>query len=256
MLLNFQEKTEKVHNVLKNWQYRRLSLLGKITISKSLVASQLVNVFSPLQTNHQAIKELNEVFYHFLWDGKPDKIKRNIVINKYSDGGLKMIDLLSFKKSLKTIWIKKYLDKTTMGKRKLFFHLELGRYGGILMAVFLGNLDKKDTKNHFHTSDIFVNEILLIWAEVNFNNSISSLEQYKTQMTIDRKPVFFFSRMACQRKFDSRVSYKRRDLFPLLYGVFKQISLQELPTYFQWDYCNFEDNKDEMQGKYRQSGNC
>ena len=45
MLLNFQEKTEKVQNALKNWQYRRLSLLGKITILKSLVASQLVNVF-------------------------------------------------------------------------------------------------------------------------------------------------------------------------------------------------------------------
>ena len=196
MLLNFQEKTEKVQNALKNWQYRRLSLLGKITILKSLVASQLVNVFSPLQTKYQALKELNEAFYHFLWDGKPDKVKRNVIINEYSDGGLKMIDLLSFNKSLKTIWIKKYLDKTNMGKWKLFFDLELGRYGG--EAVFLGNLDKKDTKNHFCTSDIFVNEILLIWAEVNFNNSISSLAQYKTQrlwnnylIRIDRKPVFF-----------------------------------------------------------------
>ena len=66
MILNFEEETEKVQNVLKNWQYRRLSLLGKITILKSLVASQLAYVFSPLQTNHQAIKELNEAFYHFL----------------------------------------------------------------------------------------------------------------------------------------------------------------------------------------------
>jgi len=109
IILNFEEKTKKVQNVLKNWQYRRLSLLGKITVLKSLVASQLVNVLSPLQTNHQAIKELNEAFYHFLWDGKPDKSKRN-VINEYNDGGLKKIDLFSFNKSLKTIWIKKYLD--------------------------------------------------------------------------------------------------------------------------------------------------
>ena len=64
-----------------------------------------------------------------------------------------MIDLFSFNKSLKTIWIKKYLDKTNMGK--LFFDLELGKYGGE-DARFLGNLDKKDTKNHFQTSDIFV----------------------------------------------------------------------------------------------------
>ena len=114
MILNFDEKTERAQNLLKNWQYRRLSLLGKITILKGLVASQLVNVLSPLQTNHQAIKELNEAFYHFLWDGKPGKIKRNIIINEYSDGGLKMIDPFSFNKSLKTIWIKKYLDKTNI----------------------------------------------------------------------------------------------------------------------------------------------
>ena len=98
MILNFEEKNEKVQNVLKKWQHRRLSLLGKITILKSSVASQLVNVLSPLQTNHQAFKELNEALYHFLWDGKPDKIKRNVIINEYNDGGLKMIDLFSFNK--------------------------------------------------------------------------------------------------------------------------------------------------------------
>jgi len=64
-----------------------------------------VKVLSSLQTKHQAIKELKEAFYHFLWDGKPDKIKRNVnvVINEYNDGGLKMIDFFSFNKSLKII---------------------------------------------------------------------------------------------------------------------------------------------------------
>ena len=165
--LNFNEKKEKVRNLLRNWQYRRLSLLGKIAILKSLIASQLVHVLSPLPTNHQAIKELNGAFYHFLWDGKPDKIKRNIMINDYSNGGLKMIDLFSFNKSLKTIWIKKYLDKTNLGKWKLFFERELGRYGG--EAVFLGNLNKTDIKHHFSSTNIFINEILMIWSEVNTN---------------------------------------------------------------------------------------
>ena len=52
------------------------------------------------------------------------------MINDYSEGGLKMIDLFSFNKSLKTIWIKKYLDKANLGKWKLFFNRDLGRYGG------------------------------------------------------------------------------------------------------------------------------
>ena len=194
--LNFNEKKEKVRNLLRNWQYRRLSLLGKIAILKSLIASQLVHVLSPLPTNHQAIKELNGAFYHFLWDGKPDKIKRNIMINDYSNGGLKMIDLFSFNKSLKTIWIKKYLDKTNLGKWKLFFERELGRYGG--EAVFLGNLNKTDIKHHFSSTNIFINEILMIWSEVNHTDNISSLQHYQSQplwnnslIRIDSKPIYF-----------------------------------------------------------------
>ena len=42
------------------------------------------------------------------------------MINDYSNGGLKMLDIESFSKSLKATWIKKYLDKENRGKWKLF----------------------------------------------------------------------------------------------------------------------------------------
>ena len=118
------------------------------------------------------------------------------MINDYSNGGLKMIDLFSFNKSLKTIWIKKYLDKTNLGKWKLFFERELGRYGG--EAVFLGNLNKTDIKHYFSSTNIFINEILMIWSEVNYTDNISSLQHYQSQplwnnslIRIDSKPIYF-----------------------------------------------------------------
>ena len=46
--LNYNEKLDKVRNVLSCWKYRRLTLIGKITVLKSLVASQLVYVLSLL----------------------------------------------------------------------------------------------------------------------------------------------------------------------------------------------------------------
>jgi len=48
--LNFQEKKEKFLKIIENWQFRRLALLGKITVIKSLLASQLVYILSPLPT--------------------------------------------------------------------------------------------------------------------------------------------------------------------------------------------------------------
>jgi len=50
----YSEKLTKVRNSLSCWELRRLSLLGKITGLKSLIASQLVYILSPLLTNHNA----------------------------------------------------------------------------------------------------------------------------------------------------------------------------------------------------------
>ena len=65
------------------------------------------------------------------------------MINDYCEGGLKMIDLISFNKSLKTSWIQKYLDSSNNGKWKVFFDLALQNYGR--ENVFTGNLNIKDT---------------------------------------------------------------------------------------------------------------
>ena len=66
LFLNYTEKIKKITSILECWKFRRLTLLGKIVVLKSLVASQLVYILSPLQTNQKAIKEINSMFYA-LW---------------------------------------------------------------------------------------------------------------------------------------------------------------------------------------------
>ena len=102
-MLNFQEKKEKkISKIIENWQFRRLTLLGKITkIIKSLLASQLVYILSPLPTPSGYLKDINSLLYKFLWNGKCDKIKRIHMINDYTKGGLKMLDIQSFKNAVK-----------------------------------------------------------------------------------------------------------------------------------------------------------
>ena len=77
--LNFVEKIEKMRNCLGCWSVRRLSLIGKITVLKTLVAFQVIHLLSHLQTNTQIIKQLNDLFFDFLWNSKGDKIKRNVI---------------------------------------------------------------------------------------------------------------------------------------------------------------------------------
>ena len=138
---------------------------------KSLVASQLVYVLSPLQTNHDIIKEINKLFFNFLWNDKGDKIKHLVMINDYPNRGLKMIDVVSFNKSLKASWIKKHLDSENSSTWKTIFNLERGKYGG--NAFFKGNLNKKDI-DKLSIDDPFVKEIIEIWSDTFFEGKIVS----------------------------------------------------------------------------------
>ena len=112
-------------------------------------------------TNEKVLKEIN---------GKGDKIKRNVVINDIAEGGIKMMDIFSFNKSLKATWIKKYLDINNRGNWKTLIDLELQQYGGDVLLR--GNLNKKDISSLTTISCSFVKEILEIWSEVFFEASV------------------------------------------------------------------------------------
>ena len=49
--------------------------------------------------------------FNFIW-GKRDKIKRTVIINKYVNGGLKMIDVDSHFKAIKASWVPRVFKDT------------------------------------------------------------------------------------------------------------------------------------------------
>ena len=52
------------------------------------------------------------------------------MINDYSKGGLKMLDIASFNQALKMKWVKSYLDDQDTGKWKFFFNKNNKKSGG------------------------------------------------------------------------------------------------------------------------------
>ena len=105
---NFPDKIESIKKLLSFWRLRQLSLIGKITVIKSLAISKLVHLFISLPTpSTEMMKKLKRIVYTFLWNGKNDKIRRTKICQSYSNGGLKMIDLDIFVSSLKCSWIQR-----------------------------------------------------------------------------------------------------------------------------------------------------
>ena len=195
---NYADKLAKVSNSLGCWELRRLSLLGKITVLKSLIVSQLVYILSPLPTNQRVLEEINTLFFNFLWNGKGDKIKRNTMISDYSEGGLRMIDLISFNKALKSTWVKKYLDPENHSKWKFFLDWQLQHYGG--PVVFRGNLNRHDLSKFIITTDAFTTEILQLWSEISYEANVNSTHHFlslplwhNSLIRIDNRPVYYKS---------------------------------------------------------------
>ena len=76
------------------------------------------------------MNEIQDRFYKFLWDGKPDKFRRNVITNNYEEEGLALPHVESFCKALHMSWIHKLLDPMNMSPWKIVMLSYIEKYGG------------------------------------------------------------------------------------------------------------------------------
>ena len=108
--LNFRDKLPQLGQILNIWSGQSLSLKGKITIIKNLVISKIINTCSMMYVPINFIKEVDKLVFTFLWgQEKRPKVKKSVIVNDYSSGGLKMVDFANTIKSLKAIWVQRLL---------------------------------------------------------------------------------------------------------------------------------------------------
>ena len=102
--LNYDEKKVKIKNIIQSWNKRSLTLFGKVTIIKSLIVPQLTYLLSVLPNPGQNyLKDIDSLIFNFLWDNKPPKIKREVILQKANQGGLNITDI--YFSGSKSCWI-------------------------------------------------------------------------------------------------------------------------------------------------------
>jgi len=178
--LNVGGKFAKIKRTLSPWFTRGLTMQGRNLILKSLGLSQLVYVLINTVVDNKRMTEIQRFVFQFLWQGKnKEKLKRNIMIQDYKDGGLKAPDLQIMKKILNYGWIKRILNHENTVWRELLFH-SLQPIGGI-EYLLLCNFKLEKLKSVKVSA--FWREVLSTYAElhteVNPNNF--SLQEIKEQ---------------------------------------------------------------------------
>ena len=86
--LNFFVKISKMDAKLNMWQTRDLTLFGRTMLVKTLGISKLVCAASMLCVSELVIKTVQEKILKFLWKNKTDKVKRSVLYEPLSHGGL------------------------------------------------------------------------------------------------------------------------------------------------------------------------
>ena len=104
--INYSKPMTSANQVLSSWKYRSLTPFGKITVLKTLVLSKFNHLFASIISPQNFWNELNEMVFRHLWDGKPEKINQKRVCQDYLHGGMRMVDIFNFEKSLKLSWLK------------------------------------------------------------------------------------------------------------------------------------------------------
>jgi CRISPR/Cas system endoribonuclease Cas6 (RAMP superfamily) len=102
MKLKYTPKLKEIENTLQIWSKQILTPIGKITIIKSLIISKLKHLFLTISSpKENIINQLVSKIYSFIWDNKPDKIKREVLSQNCDIGGLKMLNIKMYIKDLK-----------------------------------------------------------------------------------------------------------------------------------------------------------
>ena len=83
------------------------------------------------------------MFYKFLWNSGPDRIKRRIMVKNIKYAGLRIVELGSFIKGLKVSWLRRILQQSDTGGWKELASINFSKifsFGGVYAAKLSSNL--------------------------------------------------------------------------------------------------------------------
>ena len=109
--------------------------------------SQLTYLFSILPDPPiDLIKKVEKILFKFIWNGKPDEIKRDVIYCKKEMGGLNMTNISHFIDALNIAWFKRLLNVENNGrllnvenngKWKVLFDNKLSKLGAGRMDMVM-----------------------------------------------------------------------------------------------------------------------
>ena len=161
---NYEPVICKARQLLSSWFNRGLSLIGKIQVVNTLIASLFVYKMMVLPLIPQRIiKGVENIIRDYIWSGKKAKISFKILQNKKCEGGLDLVNLRCKEISLKATWpqiLAQEDDYSVIVYKGM-------RCGRMQQDIWRCTLLKEDVSKLKMRSE-FWRDTLMCWCEYNF----------------------------------------------------------------------------------------
>ena len=193
---NYDNALNKMSNISKLWVKRNLTVLGRITIVKSLLLPYFNYYIMtlPLPTQ-EYIDRVNSLFFRFVWKNKPDRVSRRQLVQGYAEGGLKMVDFSKHCSALKVSTFGRLLKS----EGSSFISCYLRRYkictnfffknGDFYVKLVSSKVSNPFWKNLFETSYMFLRDEAFT---INNDTTILTLPIWNSSLIkIENSPVYY-----------------------------------------------------------------
>ena len=161
------------------WHQRYLTPIGKVAVIKTLASSKLYHLFLALPNpKKELLKKIENMFCKFIWNEKPDKIRRQFLANLYLEGELNMIDITPFISALKITLVRRlYVNAETPWASLAIHCLRMINKMVLLGSDYAESLAKQ-SNNKF-------------WADVGHSwSNLSKNIQIKNSMDAMSEPIW------------------------------------------------------------------
>ena len=187
---NYNCLHEKVKKTLNAWYNRGLTLLGKVQVVNTLIASLFVYkmMVLPIIPNY-IVKQVDNQIRDFLWDKKKSKIAYNILQNPKDQGGLNLVNLVNKDKSLKATW-PKILHEEQEYASLVYRSMRVSALGE---DIWRCRISKQDVQK-LGIDTPFWEDVLSSWSEYNYYKDFRIENQiiwYNSQIRIRNKPFMW-----------------------------------------------------------------
>ena len=154
--LNIGDKIDRIKTILNMWQGRALSLMGKITILKSLVLPQILQLAYVFPLHESLLKDLENLFFDFVWNKGKHLVSKQTLFQNYAMGGFKMLSIIDMVKCAKIMWVKRFCNSINANWKFLSEYLMGISREKLLCKTMFKTIEHKPKTN-------FYSNLLHIW---------------------------------------------------------------------------------------------